>query len=310
MWTQINNDCFLDSFLFATFATEKVSKNFIEILVAIKDIYKPLYDAFVGYLDLHTKSTFHSYNDCKQRFKNSIFNCLFKISREYKNDTNMDLYNNKLNECLEGQFNANIPYDQEYHTLVNIAARLPVGTNLDVVQRARFNELAADKANKNSTNYTFENMGDSNIDCLFNFFELVPLLISSITSKIYYKSSNSNYPNSTNPVPLKPFFELNYYDCIIYVQNQSIFSKTFYEIESDFNNNLSTLYEINSIIVPCGNHVVAFNTEMCANVQKYFFYNNMGNRSKVEIAGNVTLSRILSRISDCYNATIIATKKS
>ena len=266
-----------------------------------------MYDAFVGYLDLHTKSTFHNYNDCKQTFKNIIFNCLFEISRQYKNDTNIYFYNNKLNECLEAQYAANIPYSAELQQILHEASTIDLPEN----KKLKFTELMEQRSQKNSTNYNMSDMGDSNFDCLLIFFETVTLLDPSIITKIYYKSS-SNDPDRNNP--LKPFFDLNYYDCIIYIEkgtqtNRNIFSKSFFQIESEFNNNLSMLYEINSIIVPCGNHVVAFNTEMCGTVKKYFYYNNMVAQSKVTIIATDVLDNKLLTIGGCNNATIIATKK-
>ena len=50
--------------LFATFATDEVSKIFIPILYKIRNKYKPLYDAFVGYLNLHNESNHNNYSSC------------------------------------------------------------------------------------------------------------------------------------------------------------------------------------------------------------------------------------------------------
>ena len=283
MWRQNNNDCFLDSFLFATFATKKVSDIFNRILVAIRNNYKPLYDVFVGYLDLHGKSNNNNYQLCKQKYKNSIYNCLFEISTAYRNDLNDDttIYNNKLNN------------------------RLKEDLNQAMLLRMNPEELSIIPENERS----LQDLSSSNIDSLLYFFELVTLLFPEINTKIYYKYS-SNYPDRNGIIQklLKPFFDTNYYDCIIYLKKEETFTKSFSRIELEFNENISNNYEINSIIVPCGSHVVAFNTEMCNGTKKYFYYNNTNTQKKTEIQANVILNDILKNIL-CLNATIIATKK-
>ena len=283
MWRQNNNDCFLDSFLFATFATKKVSDIFNRILVAIRNNYRPLYDAFKGYLDLHGKSNDNNYQLCKQKYKNSIYNCLFEISTAYRNDLSDDttIYNNKLND------------------------RLKLDLNEGMLFRMSATELRIIPENKRS----LPNLSTSNLDSLLYFFELVTLLFPNINTKIYYKYS-SNYPDRNGIIQkhLKPFFDTNYYDCIIYIKKEETFTKSFFQIESEFNRHKSNNYEINSIIVPCAAHVVAFNTEMCNGTKKYFYYNNTNTQKKTEIQANVILNNILNNRS-CLNATIIATKK-
>ena len=106
MWKGNSNNGFFDSFLFATFATDEVSKIFIPILYKIRNKYKPLYDAFVGYLNLHNESNHNNYSICKQKYINIIYNCLHEISVQYKND-NTHFYNNTLFNCLQQNYLTN-----------------------------------------------------------------------------------------------------------------------------------------------------------------------------------------------------------
>lgn len=105
MWKGHSNNGFFDSFLFATFATDGVSEIFIPILTAIGNKYKPLYDAFVGYLNLHNESNNNNYSICKQKYINIIYNCLHEIAVQYKNDntqsSTINFYNNTLFDCLQ-----------------------------------------------------------------------------------------------------------------------------------------------------------------------------------------------------------------
>ena len=48
---------------------------------------------------------------------------------------------------------------------------------------------------------------------------------------------------------------------------------------------------------------------MCGNDKKYFYYDNQKQIQKIEIGANVILNNELTNISNCENATIIATKK-
>ena len=111
MWKGNSNNGFFDSFLFATFATDEVSKIFIPILTAIGNKYKPLYDAFVGYLNLHNESNNNNYSICKQKYINIIYNCLHEIAVQYKNDntqsSTINLYNNTLFNCLQQNYLTN-----------------------------------------------------------------------------------------------------------------------------------------------------------------------------------------------------------
>ena len=90
-WKQGNNDCPLDSFLFATFVSKDLRFFFNKIIQSMQEsndeILKVVAESLVLYLSLYNYreggTDLDEYRKCKQSIKNFNINCIFLYAKQY-----------------------------------------------------------------------------------------------------------------------------------------------------------------------------------------------------------------------------------